>query len=1055
MRFGALLLTLLLLPALTHADEEGFKLGGSHESRAFAYEVDVPLGTWFKWSDLEDDYSYADSGFLGIEGYGAVVMPVCWEGSRPTQQALLEIFMERFGEDYPSAFVRSETEVRKGDATGTYLIGNEPVDGEDYTYHFWVVANDTCAYTFAAWGPAAEKDTASDLQALWRRFEFKGSPTVLNDGGSEKEQTINAFFLNQIGMHYFDARSYREAFRFLSQATDLDDDESTYVMNALRVLAEIDAYQEAYDWLQPRIANYGDDIDVRSWDAWLAYQTDDPDKAVRVYDELFSAGYREDDEFALYAGMLADRDEWDKIEADLAKYAADGMTEKLQQLQADLFTRRGRYDEALAILDEMMTGRPFNADLVYSKIEVYDEMEQAAEVLRLAELLIEKNYRSLESYFYKGYAEYQLNSYIKSRESFNAALKYSPTNTIVQEYLDSINNILGEGENASISEPLQAVALPETMQSLVQDVSHVETIDGYGAYFINRITGYAFDGSETLSKTHTQQIKIQDEQGIEQFSTLEFNFDPAYEQLYVNSLVVRDEAGDIIAEGDPSAYYVTSTVDGYEASTEKTAHLPVPSLAPGVVIEVVVTKSVGVEKDEFPLDIHYLSASRPIRYSAIFVSGKHDKLGHVSFGIDEPARRGESLVWELTAPIVYRWEPMQPYFDRMLPWVTIGTTSTDWNQAGADYLALIDEKLDAERVADTAKRLVRGIEDERRRIEMISRYVQKELHYEAIEFGRRAYVPKSARETLRDRYGDCKDHAVLLYSMLNAVDIPAQLALVNINQQVLPGMPNIDQFDHMVVSVSLDGERLYIDSTDKDLSLGRTPPRYLAGNYALVLHEASELLPIPKFSVGDSGLQVEREVERTANNELKVVEIGVFSGYQAADLRGQLREIEASEVLGTMQRWVADRYSDAIVDDAFVDNVFEADSELVVELQYRLPLDDESFRLPGFFEATFLDYERLPDRRFGFEVTVPFSVSTVTTVRHSPSAKISAASKKIDADESRFGSWRRKIDSGADSWVLQLEYTSGRAEYAPEDYGAFTDFHRKLIGSIEQPMVVE
>jgi hypothetical protein len=388
----------------------------------------------------------------------------------------------------------------------------------------------------------------------------------------------------------------------------------------------------------------------------------------------------------------------------------------------------------------------------------------------------------------------------------------------------------------------------------------------------------------------------------------------------------------------------------------------------------------------------------------------------------------------------------------MLPWVTIGTTSTDWNQAGADYLALIDEKLDAERVADTAKRLVRGIEDERRRIEMISRYVQKELHYEAIEFGRRAYVPKSARETLRDRYGDCKDHAVLLYSMLNAVDIPAQLALVNINQQVLP---NIDQFDHMIVSVPLDGERLYIDPTDKDLSLGRTPPRYLAGNHALVLHDPSELLPIPKFSVGDSGLQVEREVERTANNELKVVEIGVFSGYQAADLRGQLREIETSEVLGTMQRWVADRYSDAIVDDAFVDNVFEADSELVVELQYRLPLDDESFRLPGFFEATFLDYERLPDRRFGFEVTVPFSVSTVTTVRHSLSAKISAASKKIDADESRFGSWRRKIDSGADSWVLQLEYTSGRAEYSPEDYGAFTDFHRTLIGSIEQPMVVE
>ena len=1049
------MLTLFLLPGLVQADDEGVSLGGSYKSQTFAYELDAPLGVWFKWPDLEDDYAYADSGTLGLKGYGAVVMPVCWDGARPTQLALLEVFMERFGEDYPTSFVRSETAVNKGDATGNYLVGNEPVNDEDYAYHFWIIANDQCAYTFAAWGPADEKDTVSDLQALWAGLTLQRSPGVLDGRGSEKEIATNAFFLNKIGMHYFDARSYREGFRFLAQATDLDSDEPAYIINAMRVLTEIDAYQEAYDWLQPRLANYGDDLTVRSWDAWLAYQVDDTDKAVRLYGELFRQGYREDDEFAVYAGLLADREEWDKIEADLAEYAQEGITEKLQQLQADLLTRRGRYEEALVILEALVAGRPFNVDLVYSKIEVYDELGKPAEVLLLADSLIEKNYRSLESYFYKGYAEYQLKSYLKARESFTMALKYSPTNSTIQEYLDSINSILGEGENASISEMLSAVPLPAELQALVDSASYAETIDGYGAYFINRISGYAFDGGDYLSKTHVQQIKVQDVQGIEQFSTLEFNFDPAYEQFYVNSLVVKNADGEVIAEGDLAAYYVTSTVDGYEASTEKTAHLPVPSLVPGVVIEVVATKKVNVDRGEFPLDIHYLSGSRPIKYSAVFVSGKHDRLAHESFGIDAPVVRGESLVWELTDPVVYRWEPMQPYYDRMLPWVTIGTTSADWNEAGKDYLAEIGEKLDTERVADAARRLVRGIDDEQSKVEILSRYVQKELHYEAIEFGRRAYVPKTARETLRDRYGDCKDHAVLLFAMLNAVDIPAQLALVNINQKVLPGLPNIDQFDHMIVSVPHDSGRLYIDSTDKDLGLGRTPPRHMAGNYALVLHETSELLPIPEFAVGDSGLQVEREIERTPDNELKVTEIGVFSGYQAADLRGQLRDIETSEMLATMQRWVADRYSDAIVDDAFVDNVFEADAELVVELQYRLPLDDESFKLPGFFETTFLDYDRLPDRRFSFELTVPFSVSTVTTVRQPDAGKLKVLSKKADADESRFGSWRRKIDSSDDSWVLKLEYTSGHAEYAPEDYGAFADFHRKLIGSIEQPVVIE
>ena len=1055
MRYRALMLTLLMLPVQLPAAEEGIEAGARYSSTAFAYDIEPPAATWVPWSALEDDYAHADMGYLGVRGYGAVVMPICWQGERPSQLALLEVFLSRFGEDYPTPFIESESTISKGDANGSYLVGSEAIDGEDYSYHFWVIANASCAYTLAAWGPADNPGTIRELQALWDGLELRRSPAILEGGGSEGEKSANAWFLNQLGTHYFEARSHRDAFRFISQAADLDTGEAAYVMNALRVLVEIDAYQEAYAWLQPRLPRHGDDIVVRSWDAWLAYQNDDTEKALRIYEGLFREGYREDDEFALYVGLLADREEWDKVETEFAAYAEDGMTETLRRLRADIHSRRGNYEEALAILDSMTEDRPFSAELTYAKIEVLDQLDRPADILRLAELLVEKNYRSLESYFYKGYAEYRLKSYLEARDSFNAALKYSPTSSVVQEYLASINNILGEGENASISEALAAVALPGELRSLVDSAPFNETIEGYGAWFLNRITGYAFSGGETLSRTQVQQIKVQDAQGVANFSTLEFNFDPAFEQLYVNSLVVRNADGEQVAAGDPAAYYVTSTVDGFEASTEKTAHLPVPSLAPGMVIEAVVTKRINVQEDEFPLEIHYLSSSRPIGYSAVFVSGNHDKLRFESFGIEPPVKREGSLVWETTNPVVYRWEPMQPWYDRMLPWVTIGTTSPSWREAGEDYLAIIHDKLGAERVADVAARLVEGIDETQRKIEIVSHYVQQELRYEAIEFGRRAYVPKTARETLRDRYGDCKDHAVLLVSMLNAVGVPAELALVNINQRVLPELPNIDQFDHMIVSVPIDDGRLYIDSTDKDLRLGTTPPRYMAGNHALVLGDMPGLHAIPDVAVGDSGLQVERAIEPIEDNQLRVTEVGMFSGYQAADMRSQLREIESSEMLATMQRWVADRYSDAIVDDAFVDNLFDASGELVVELQYRLPIDAESFKLPGFFEATFLDYERLPERRFGFEVAVPLSVSTVTTVRQSPASRLGIAAKKPDADESRFGSWRRKIDSNDEGLILRLEYTSRKDEYVAEDYSEFTDFHRRLVGSIEQPMLIE
>ncbi|MDH3864833.1 MAG: hypothetical protein OEV10_12775, partial [Gammaproteobacteria bacterium] len=388
MRYRALMLTLLMLPVQLLAGEDGVGSGARYSSNAFAYDIEPPAGTWVPWAALEDDYAHADAGYLGVSGYGAVVMPVCWQGERPSQLALLDVFLSRFGEDYPSPFIDSESEVSKGNANGSYLVGNEAVDREDYTYHFWIIANASCAYTLAAWGPADDPGTIRDLHVLWDSLQLKSSPAILESGGSDAEKTANAYFLNQVGTHYFQARSYRDAFRFLSQAADLDTGESAYVTNALRVLVEIDAYQEAYEWLQPRLSRYGDDLVVRSWDAWLAYQNDEPDKALRLYEKLFREGYREDDEFALYAGLLADREDWEKVESEFAEYSADGMTGTLRKLQADLHSRRGNYEEALAILDSMIEGRPFSADLTYAKIEVLDQMDRPAEMLQLAELLV-------------------------------------------------------------------------------------------------------------------------------------------------------------------------------------------------------------------------------------------------------------------------------------------------------------------------------------------------------------------------------------------------------------------------------------------------------------------------------------------------------------------------------------------------------------------------------------------------------------------------------------------------------------------------------------------
>ncbi|HNP63614.1 MAG TPA: DUF3857 domain-containing protein [Woeseiaceae bacterium] len=1028
-----------------------------YRSDTFAYRFRARGNGWFNWSDLKETNDGADIGALSARGYGAVVMPVCWLGDRPNDSAIFRVMMQQFGEDYPSPFITRELEINKGDASGKLLVGVEEADGQDYLYHTWIVANDQCAYALAAWGPARQAATDAALNRLWADFSIESSPTAIEGNyESDDERAVNAYLLNTLGLHYYNARSFRDAHRFFAQASELVPDDEAFLLNAVRSLVEVSAYNEARDYLLPRRAPLVDNQEVQSWDAWLAYQTNDPVRAMEIYAPLFARGYREDDDFSAYLSMLADAGEWQRLDEAYDSYTAGGVTDKTRLLQVELLSRREKHEEALALLDEMSVDRPFDADLVYQKITILNAMGKAVEVLKLADSLIARGYKSLQSYYYKGDAEYQLRSYSAARASFEMAQSFAPGNSTVRDYIEAIDLMMGQGDVSMISTPVTAVKLPKDMQRLFDANDTNPDQSGYGAVFLSRITGYDFPGGDTRTETHFRKIRVINDNGVAQFSTLEFDFDPSFERLYVNSLRVISAGGEILGEGELGNYYITNSETGYEASTEKTVHLPVPSLKPGAVIEVIVSKLTAVDEDSFPLETVYMAADRPIAYSAIFVGGNHEQLAFQANAVPAPQVRGDALVWELESPVAFRWEPLQPYVDQILPWVTLGTVGSDWDSVGNEYLEKIHDKIDVESVADRATRLVEGVSSMSRQVQILSAYVQDEIRYEAIEFGRRAYIPKTARETIRDRYGDCKDHALLLYSMLQAVGIDASLALVNLQQSVVPTLPNTDQFNHMIVAVTDDNGRVFIDATDKDMRLGALPPRSMAGNHALLLGARSELARIPDYESSLTGIAIERIVEAGEAGLIKVTETAQLSGYQAAELRGQLRSIEASELQPSLQRWVASRYSDAELTDYVVENVFDADYDLIVEFQYTLPVEtDGSFELPGFLEAYYLEYDRVADRRFPFEFFYPLRVSAKTSVNIPSGRKLDTLANKPTAGESRFGNWRREVSESDGRWSVRFDYVARDARFQPEDYREFAEFQRRAVDAIEQALIVQ
>jgi hypothetical protein len=297
---------------------------------------------------------------------------------------------------------------------------------------------------------------------------------------------------------------------------------------------------------------------------------------------------------------------------------------------------------------------------------------------------------------------------------------------------------------------------------------------------------------------------------------------------------------------------------------------------------------------------------------------------------------------------------------------------------------------------------------------------------------------------------------VLLYSLLLSTGFDASLALVNLSQQVVPGLPNTDQFDHMIVAVNTEKGRVFIDSTDKDLRLGQLAPRSMAGNFALELSAKPELIQIPEYEADLTGINVERVVEPRGDGYMDVTETARFTGYQAADLRGQLRTIETSEMQASLQRWVATRYSDAELTEYFVDNIFDAGYDLIVEIRYTLPVDnDGSFDVPGFLEGYYLEFDRVADRRFPFEHFFPLRLTAVTSVRVPSGQRLDEAVSKPNGAESKFGNWRREVSREGGHWKVRFDYTASGDRFEPEDYREFAEFQRKAVDAIEQPLIMQ
>jgi transglutaminase-like putative cysteine protease len=193
-------------------------------------------------------------------------------------------------------------------------------------------------------------------------------------------------------------------------------------------------------------------------------------------------------------------------------------------------------------------------------------------------------------------------------------------------------------------------------------------------------------------------------------------------------------------------------------------------------------------------------------------------------------------------------------------------------QAASRPMAKITENIRA-----VANEVTMGLMDDAEKVRALDHWMAKNIRYVAMTLGHGGLIPHPADQVLKNRYGDCKDHAILMEALLAAVGIDSSGALLNSGSAyALATVGSIGPPNHIITYIpSLDQ---YVDSTNQFAQFGTLS--FGVMDKPTVLTALDRLGRTPPMRADQN--VVRTEIEMTIRSD------GVIEGHASSSITGVL-----------------------------------------------------------------------------------------------------------------------------------------------------------------------
>jgi hypothetical protein len=277
----------------------------------------------------------------------------------------------------------------------------------------------------------------------------------------------------------------------------------------------------------------------------------------------------------------------------------------------------------------------------------------------------------------------------------------------------------------------------------------------------------------------------------------------------------------------------------------------------------------------------------------------------------------------------------------------------DWSEFGSWYTQLASGVRDVspavqQKVQELAPANLSLLD----RIKALASFAQHDVRYVAISIGVGGWRPHNASDIFSHRYGDCKDKATVLSSMLSQIGVKSYYLLVNTERGIFnENSSPMARFDHMILAISLPeasyaksmpamyqhpklGRLLIFDPTNEYVPFGQIP-YYEQDNYGLLVGEqGGDLIHLPLSPPEANGVLRNAKLKLLPDGALQGEIEERYTGFYAMLFRGGLQHESENDRKKIIERLLASSLGNFQLDKYELVNANDIDQDLIIKFNF-------------------------------------------------------------------------------------------------------------------------